>query len=110
MADDSAKVTPHPSTPFGGLPPDGERLARIETQMEYVATREDVADLKTLVVKISGELQTGLADNRTLIAEVNALIERKQGSTQRWLFSLLGGLALSLISVIVLLVKVFATS
>lgn len=57
----------------------GERLARIEAKMEYVATREDVT-------------------------KVEVLIERKEATMLRWL---LGILAVAGVSLIVALVRVF---
>ncbi len=43
-----------PRNPQGGGPSNGgygERLARIETRLETVATREDIADLKTMIAE-----------------------------------------------------------
>ncbi len=38
-----------PLNPGGGGGDHGERLARIESKMEHMATREDVAEVKTLI-------------------------------------------------------------
>ena len=65
--------------PGNGSSSHGERLARIEAKMEYVATREDVS-------------------------EVKVLIERKESTMMRWL---LGILAAAGISILVALVRTF---
>ena len=57
----------------------GERLARIESKMDYMATREDVQEVKTL-------------------------IERKEATMLRWL---LGMLVVALVSLGVALVRTF---
>ena len=57
----------------------GERLARIEAQLEHMATRED-------------------------LAEVKALIERKEASMLCWL---LGLLSVAAISVVVAMLRLF---
>ena len=57
----------------------GEHLARIESRMDYMATREDVQELKTL-------------------------IERKEATMLRWL---LGMLVVALVSLGVALVRTF---
>ena len=58
----------------------GERLARIEAKMEYVATREDVT-------------------------KVEVLIERKETTMLRWL---LGILAVAGVSLVVALIRLFS--
>ena len=40
-----------PDSSGGGNGSFGERLARIETKMEFVATREDISDLKVLIAE-----------------------------------------------------------
>ena len=57
----------------------GERLARIESRMDFMATREDVQEVKTL-------------------------IERKEATMLRWL---LGLLVVALVSLGVALVRTF---
>lgn len=63
----------------GGDGNHGERLARIESKMDYMATREDVQEVKTL-------------------------IERKEATMLRWL---LGLLVVALVSLGVALVRTF---
>ena len=70
---------PNPGGPGNGGSNVGERLARIETKLEHVATREG-------------------------LAEVKVLIERKESTTMRWL---LGIIAVALISVVVALIRTF---
>ena len=60
----------------------GERLARIETRLEHVAMREDVA-------------------------KVEVLIERKESTMLRWLF---GILAVAGVSLIVTFLRLFTLS
>jgi len=57
----------------GGGPRHGERLARIEAHLEHAATREDVA-------------------------EVKALIERKESTMLRWLIGIIAIAAVSLMA------------
>lgn len=57
----------------GGGPRHGERLARIEAHLEHVATREDVAEIK-------------------------ALIERKESTMLRWLVGVIAVAAISLLA------------
>lgn len=67
--------TPSPAGPGngGGY---GERLARIEAKMEYMATREDVSEIKVL-------------------------IERKESTMLRWLLGLVGVAVASLFTALV---------
>ena len=63
-----------------------ERLARIEAQLAHGATREDIADIRTL-------------------------IERRQAETMRWLVTVLSGIVVAiagtLVAVAVALVRTF---
>ena len=54
----------------------GERLARIETELKHVATREDVEAIKTL-------------------------IERKEATMLRWLLGLVGVAAITLVAAVI---------
>ena len=67
-----------PRSSGGGSGDDGfgERLARIETKMEYIATREDIANIKVL-------------------------IERKETISLRWQLGILSTAAISLVIVII---------
>ena len=67
----------------------GERLARIEAKMEHMATREDIASV------------------RTLIAEVKTLIAEKETKTLRWL---IGIIALAAISLLTVLIRTFLST
>ena len=67
-----------------------ERLARIESKMEYLATRADVAEVKALIERDVGEVKT--------------LIERKEAIMLRWLC---GMVVVATISLGVVLVRMF---
>ena len=69
--DDGRVVPLNPGGGAGGGGDHGERLARIESKMEYMATREDVAEVKTL-------------------------IERKEATMLRWLGGMVVVAAISL--------------
>ena len=69
--DDGRSVPLIPGGGAGGGGDHGERLARIESKMEYMATREDVAEVKTL-------------------------IERKEATMLRWLGGMVVVAAISL--------------
>ena len=49
QSEDPPAGTPGPGGGGNGGSSYGERLARIETRLENVATREDVSDVKTLI-------------------------------------------------------------
>ena len=55
-----------------------ERMARIETKMDFMATHKDVEGVRTEVASMKGELLTEIAGIRTLVANRDA-------SMQRWL-------------------------
>lgn len=75
----------------------GERLARIEARMEFMATREDIALARREIVGVKAELRTSIADLKTLISE-------REASMQRWL---LGITSAALASVVMTLVRFF---
>lgn len=75
----------------------GERLARIEAGMAFMATREDIALARREIVGVKAELRTSIADLKTLISERGA-------SMQRWL---LGITSAALASVVMALVRFF---
>ncbi|MCY4498082.1 MAG: hypothetical protein OXC14_12425 [Rhodospirillaceae bacterium] len=52
-----AQGTPNPGYPRGGPPNGGtgERLARLETELQHVAKKKDMSDLKTDLVKAIGD-------------------------------------------------------
>ena len=60
----------------------GERLARIEAKMEHMATREDIASVKTLIAE-------------------------KETTTLRWL---IGIIALAAISLLTILIRMFLST
>ena len=80
--------TPRPGGGGNGGSSHGERLARIEAKMEYMATREDVS-------------------------EVKVLIERKESTMTRWLLGILATAVISLVAavigMVVALVRIFLT-
>lgn len=65
--------TPASAGPGNGGGGYGERLARIEANMEHMATREDISELKVL-------------------------IERKEATMLRWLLSLVAVAGISLLA------------
>ena len=75
----------------------GERLARIEARIEFMATREDIALARREIVDTKAELRTSIADLKTLISE-------RESSMQRWL---LGITSAALASVVIALVRTF---
>ena len=85
-SEDPPAGTPRPGGGGNGGSIHGERLARIEARMEYMATREDVS-------------------------EVKVLIERKESTMTRWLLGILAtagiSLATAVIGVVVVLVRTF---
>ena len=88
---DSPRVVPlNPAGGAGGGGDHGERLARIESKMEYMATREDVAEVKTLIERDVGDVKT--------------LIERKEATMLRWLCSMV---VVAIITLVAALVRTF---
>lgn len=85
-SEDPPAGTPGPGGGGNGGSSHGERLARIEARMEYLATREDVS-------------------------EVKVLIERKESTMTRWLLGILAtagiSLATAVIGMVVVLVRTF---
>ena len=71
-------VYPAPGATFG-VEDFRERLARIEAQLSNCATREDIADIRTL-------------------------IERRQAETMRWLVTVLSG---TLVAIAIALIRTF---
>ena len=71
-------VRPAPGANFG-IEDFRERLARIEAQLANCATREDIADIRTL-------------------------IERRQAETMRWLVTVLSG---TLVAIAIVLIRTF---
>ena len=86
----------------------GERLARIEARIEFMATREDIALARREVVDTKAEVGASIADVkaelRTSIADLKTLISERESSMQRWL---LGITSAALASVVIALVRTF---
>ena len=59
----------------------GQRMARMETKMDYVATHKDIAEVRTEVTSLKGELLTEIAGIKTLVAN-------REASMQRWLLGI----------------------
>ena len=59
----------------------GQRMARMETKMDYVATHKDIAEVRTEVTSLKGELLTEIAGIQTLVAN-------REASMQRWLLGI----------------------
>ena len=70
----------------------GERLARIEAGIEFMATREDIALARREVVDTKAEVGASIADVkaelRTSIADLKTLISEREPSMQRWLLGI----------------------
>ena len=58
-----------------------QRMARMETKMDYVATHKDIAEVRTEVTSLKGELLTEIAGIQTLVAN-------REASMQRWLLGI----------------------
>ena len=56
-------------------------MARMETKMDYVATHKDIAEVRTAVTSLKGELLTEIAGIQTLVAN-------REASMQRWLLGI----------------------
>ena len=56
-------------------------MARMETKMDYVATHKDIAEVRTEVTSLKGELLTEIAGIQTLVAN-------REASMQRWLLGI----------------------
>lgn len=72
----------------------GERLAKIEAVIGFMATREDVERVRTDIAHIRADM-----------ADIRTLIERKETSRLRWLIGLLVSIA---IATTTLAVRMFA--
>ena len=70
--------TQTPNDQFSEL---GQRMARMETKMDYVATHKDIAEVRTEVTSLKGELLTEIAGIQTLVAN-------REASMQRWLLGI----------------------
>lgn len=62
----------------------GERLVHIESRMDFVATREDVALVRTEIGKTNAQMAELKADLLTGIAEVKTLVANREASMQRY--------------------------
>ena len=90
----------------------GQRMARMETKMDHVATHKDlaavrteigktdarIADLRVEVLKEIGGVKTGVADVKTLIAN-------REASMQRWL---LGMTSTTMVAITAVLIRTMA--
>ena len=76
-----------------------ERIARMETKMDFVATHKDLAAVRTGIVDLRAEVLKEIGGVKTLIAN-------REASMQRWL---LGVTATTLVGVITALVGVTTT-
>ena len=79
----------------------GERIAHIESKMDFVATREDVALVRAEMANMNADLSTEIANTNARIAEmkgdllsgiaeVKALVANREASMQRWLQGITG--------------------
>ena len=75
---ESQQSTQTPSNQMAEL---GQRMARMETKMDYVATHKDIAEVRTEVTSLKGELLTEIAGIQTLVAN-------REASMQRWLLGI----------------------
>ena len=97
----------------------GERLVHIESRMDFVATREDVALVRTEMANMNADLRTEIertrteiantntrlaelnADLLTGIAEVKTLVANREASMQRWLLGITGTAMIGLTAALV---------
>ncbi len=56
----------------------GDRLARIETKLEHVATSTAMAELR-------GEIKAGFAESATLNQKVNTAVHEVNNNTLKWM-------------------------
>ena len=75
---ESQQSTQSPNNQMAEL---GQRMARMETKMDYVATHKDIAEVRTEVTSLKGELLTEIAGIQTLVAN-------REASMQRWLLGI----------------------
>ena len=82
----------------------GQRMARMETKMDYVATHKDIAEVRTEVTSLKGELLTEIAGIQTLVAN-------REASMQRWLLGITAttvvGVSSAMLGVAAALVQTF---
>ena len=73
----------------------GQRMARMETKMDYVATHKDIAEVRTEIESTRTEIEgtrTEIASLKgellTEIAGINTLVANREASMQRWLLGI----------------------
>ena len=111
-----------PQTPAAPAASIGERIAHIESKMDFVATREGVALVRTEMANMNAGLSTEIEGTRTEIANTNAriaelkadllagiaevktLVATREASMQRWLLGITGT---ALVGVTTALVRTF---
>ena len=103
---ESQQSTQTPKDQFSEL---GQRMARMETKMDYVATHKDIAEVRTEIAtthKDIAEVRTEIESTRTEIegtrteiaslkgellteiAGINTLVANSEASMQRWLLGI----------------------
>ena len=118
-----------PQTPTAPATDIGERIAHIESKMDFVATRDSIALVRTEMANMNADLRTEIegtrteiegtrtemanttariaelkADLLTGIAEVKTLVATREASMQRWLLGITGT---AMIGVTTALVRTF---
>ena len=63
-------------------PTEGERIAKLEGTYEHLATKADIADVRTEVVALRSELHAGLATMRWFIGVTIAVVGLGLGFAQ----------------------------
>ena len=66
----------------------GQRMARMETKMDFVATHEDLAAVRTEVEGTRTEIASLKGELLTEIAGIKTLVANREVSMQRWLLGI----------------------
>ena len=83
-----------------------ERISRMETKMDFVATHKDLAAVRTEIAKTDARIADLRAEVLKEIGGVKTLIANREASMQRWL---LGVTATTVVGVSTALVGVTTT-
>ncbi|MYL10885.1 MAG: hypothetical protein F4010_01780 [Cenarchaeum sp. SB0669_bin_11] len=90
----------------------GERIARIETKMDFMATHKDIAAVRTEVEGTRTEIASLKGELLTEIAGIKTLVANREASMQRWLLRITAttvvGVSTALAGVTATLIRTFA--
>ena len=65
-----------------------ERIARIETKMDFMATHKDIAAVRTQMEGTRTEVASLKGELLTEIAGIKTLVANREASMQRWLLGI----------------------